>query len=133
MVDDVDILLQSPSGQNVILMSDVGGANGISNATLYVWDGAAALGTGANATGTYRPTNLVGTLGAEPDPFPAPGPGPVAQAAPALSMFTGNMNGAWRLFVVDDAGGDDGVLAGGYSIRFKYPTAGCTSCQEPLT
>jgi hypothetical protein len=42
-------------------------------------------------------------------------------------MFTGNMNGTWRLFVVDDAAGDDGTLAGGYTIRFKYATPGCVS------
>ncbi len=125
--DDVDILLQSPTGQNVILMSDVGGAGIVTNATYTFRDGAATMGTTANPTGTYSPTNRVGTLGVEPDNFPAPGPGAVAQTTPTLSMFTGDANGTWKLFVVDDAAGDNGTITGGYTIRFKYPTAGCTS------
>lgn len=130
--DDVDILLQSPTGQNVILMSDVGGSSAPSNVTYTFSDAGPAMGTAANPTGTYHPTNLVGTLGVEPDNWPAPGPGTVAQAAPALSMFTGDFNGTWKLFAVDDFAGDDGVLAGGYSIRFSYPTPGCTSAPRTV-
>jgi subtilisin-like proprotein convertase family protein len=125
--DDIDVVLQSPTGQNVILMSDVGGSAALNNVTYTFVDGAAAMGTAANPTGTYRPTNLVGTIGVEPDNFPAPGPGPVTQTAPALSTFTGDANGTWKLFIVDDAAGDVGTLAGGYSIRFRWATPGCTS------
>ncbi len=125
--DDIDILLQSPTGVNVILMSDVGGATAPANVTYTFSDAGPAMGTAANATGTYRPTNLVGTLGVEPDNWPAPGPGTVTQTAPALSSFTGNPNGTWKLFVVDDFAGDDGSISGGYNIRFKYATAGCVS------
>ncbi|MBK9532658.1 MAG: choice-of-anchor J domain-containing protein [Chitinophagaceae bacterium] len=125
--DDMDIVLQSPTGVNVILMSDVGGASAPNNVTYTFSDAGGAMGTAANPTGTYRPTNLVGTLGVEPDNFPAPGPGSVAQTTPALSMFTGDPNGTWKLFAVDDFAGDDGLLSGGYRINFKYATAGCTS------
>ncbi|MEZ5028322.1 MAG: hypothetical protein R2765_05990 [Ferruginibacter sp.] len=54
----MDVLLQSPSGQNVILMSDVGGFVSIPNAT-YTFDdaGPAMNATAANPTGTYHPTN----------------------------------------------------------------------------
>ncbi len=125
--DDIDIVLQSPTGVNTILMSDVGGASIITNATYTFQDGAAAMGTGANPTGTYRPTNLVGTLGVEPDNFPAPGPGSLPQPTPTLASFTGDMNGTWKLFAVDDFAGDNGALAGGYTIRFNVPVAPCTS------
>ncbi len=125
--DDIDIVLQSPTGVNTILMSDVGGASIITNATYTFQDGAAAMGTGANPTGTYRPTNLVGTLGVEPDNFPAPGPGSLPQPTPTLASFTGNMNGTWKLFAVDDFAGDDGSISGGYTIRFNVPVAPCTS------
>ncbi|MBK7305978.1 MAG: hypothetical protein IPI88_02400 [Chitinophagaceae bacterium] len=126
--DDVDILLQHPNGTtNVILMSDVGGASVTTNATYTFQDGSPAMGTGANPTGTYRPTNLVGTLGVEPDNFPAPGPGAVTQPTPTLASFTGDMNGTWKLFAVDDFAGDNGTLAGGYTIRFNVPVAPCTS------
>ncbi len=122
--DDVDILLQSPGGQNVVLLSDIGGIVAIPNATYTLTDGAPALNaTAANPTGTYRPTNNGAT-----DDFPAPGPGVITQANPTLATFTGNMNGVWRLFVLDDDGaGDQGNLAGGYAINFNVVSAACTS------
>lgn len=132
--NDVDVLLQSPTGVNVILMSDVGGAGAPTNVTYTFQDNGAAMNTGAaNPTGTYRPTNFADGLGA--DNWPAPGPGVFAQANPTLSLFpsTDNANGTWRLMVVDDAAGDQGQIAGGWSIRFKYPTPGCTSAPRTVT
>jgi len=123
--NDIDILLQSPTGQNVILMSDVGGTGAINNATYTFSDAGAAMNAGTpNATGTYRPTNPD-----VPDNWPAPGPGSISQAAPTLAMFgnTANPNGDWKLFVFDDVGGDQGTITGGWAINFTYPTAGCVS------
>lgn len=113
--DDVDIVLQSPTGVNVILMSDVGGSADAVNAT-YTFDDAAAatMADGAlNASGTYKPTNFV-----TPDNFVAPGPGSITQATPTLASFIGNPNGNWNLYVVDDLGGDLGSISGGFSITF---------------
>ena len=122
---DVDVLLQSPSGQNVILMSDVGGFVAIPNAT-YTFDdaGPAMNATAANPTGTYHPTNNGAT-----DNFPAPGPGSITQASPAIAMFgnTANVNGNWKLFVFDDIGGDQGNITGGFAINFDVNVAACTS------
>ena len=116
---DIDVAVVSPTATPLIIMSDVGGGNAIVNRN-YTFDDAAAAqmdGT-ANPSGTYRPSNL-GT----PDNFPAPGPGSLTQLNPALSSFTGDMNGNWRLFVVDDLGGDLGSIAG-WSIVFEtFPTA----------
>ncbi|MGG9961411.1 choice-of-anchor J domain-containing protein [Ferruginibacter sp. SUN106] len=130
--DDIDVLLQSPTGQNVILMSDVGGAAILNNVTYTFSDAAAgALSlTAGNATGTYLPTD-----GAPNDNWPAPGPGAFVGPNPALATFTGNFNGTWKLFVVDDTFGDQGSISGGYSINFKYATVGCVSnaTQVPVT
>lgn len=117
--DDVDIVLQSPTGVNVVLMSDVGGANALTGQNFTFDDAAAALMSdgGLNASGTYRPTNYGAT-----DTWVAPGPGALTQATPALAAFTGNANGNWRLFVVDDLGGDAGSIAG-WSITFEVGTA----------
>jgi subtilisin-like proprotein convertase family protein len=128
--EDVDILLQSPSGQNVILISDIaaGGTDYLNNT--YTLDDAGPTMIGAGTpppNGTYKPSNAVGQIGPEPDNFPAPGPGVVAQPNPTLSSFTGNMNGTWKLFVFDDAGGDAGTIAGGFSIGFNLGIAACTS------
>jgi hypothetical protein len=110
---DIDVVLQSPSGQNVILMSDVGDVNAI-NATYTFMDWTAYMNPfAANPTGTYSPTNN-GT----PDNFPAPGPGSISNFS-LLNTFTGNYNGTWKLFVVDDDGtGDQGIISGGYTINF---------------
>jgi subtilisin-like proprotein convertase family protein len=112
---DIDIVLQSPSGQNVILMSDVGGGNSITGLNYTFDDAATALmTTGFNSSGLYKGTNL----GTTADNFAAPGPGSLPTTTPtALSTFTGNLNGSWKLFVVDDAGGDVGSISG-FTITF---------------
>src|SRR5204863_8081406 len=122
---DIDIVLQSPTGLNVILLSDAAGANDLSNTTL-IFDDAAAATVPAAVTpipsGTYKPTN-VGT----PDTWPAPGPPTVNQATPTLTTFTGDMNGTWQLFVLDQVGGDVGNINGAYSIGFLLTAPPCTS------
>ena len=124
--DDVDIVLQSPSGTNVVLMSDVGGSSAMTNRD-YTWNDGAALtmGTTTTPSGTYKPTNFVGTLGVEPDNWVTPGPGVVAQPNPTLSLFgNGNQNGDWKLFIVDDAAPDAGNWAS-WSIIFTDPPQIC--------
>lgn len=117
--DDIDILLRSPNGTNVVLMSDAGGLNGVSNVN-YTFDDNASVAMsdgGLNLSGTYLPTNFV-----TPDTWVAPGPGSVTQANPTLASFTGDMNGVWNLYVVDDLGGDVGSITN-WSIVFEVPVA----------
>jgi subtilisin-like proprotein convertase family protein len=117
---DLDILLQSPNGTNVILMSDRGGGSSISNVTYTFIDGAPLLGTGFNPSGTYRPTNTAG-----PDNFPAPGPGSITQINPTLALFNTaalTPNGVWNLFVFDQFLGDQGSITS-WSITFDIPGA----------
>jgi subtilisin-like proprotein convertase family protein len=115
--DDLDILLQSPSGTNVVLMSDVGGGTDITGNTYTFATGSPAMAdAAANASGTYAPTNI----GASDDYPTAPGPGNgFSQASPSLGSFTGNPNGTWKLLIRDDANGDAGSIAG-WSITFSY-------------
>ncbi len=121
--DDIDVILQSPTGTNVTLMSDVGSFDILNNVTYTMDDAGAAMSIAVgNPTGTYHPTN-----NGAADTYPAPGPGAVNDASPALANFTGNMNGVWKLFVVDDTGGDTGAFAGGYDLTLVYPSIGCTS------
>ena len=116
--DDMDIVLVSPTGQAVILMSDAGGSPDEIGLD-YTFDDAAAATMADNAlnlSGTYKPTNFGAT-----DNFPAPGPGSLTQATPTLASFTGNPNGDWKLYIVDDASGDVGFI-GNWSITFNTPT-----------
>src|SRR5687767_13513916 len=119
--DDVDIVLQSPTGTNVIIMSDAGGAGILTNVN-YTFSDAAAIsladGSG-NPTGTYKPSNYDNA-----DNWTAPGPG-TAPSAVTLSTFgNGNQNGTWNLYILDDVGGDAGNWAS-WSIVFTDPPAVC--------
>jgi subtilisin-like proprotein convertase family protein len=121
--DDVDVLLQSPSGRSVILMSDVGGSNAVANINISFDDSAAnpLPDTGTLTTGTFRPTD---SEPGEVFPAPAPSGGPIGRT---LSSLNGtSANGTWRLFVVDDTGTNVGDISGGWNILVGT-TAGAIS------
>lgn len=127
--DDLDMLLVSPGGQKLLLMSDAGGSGDVNGITL-TFD-AAAASTLANSNqisaGTYRPTNY-----GSGDTFPSPAPG--TPYASALSTFNGsNPNGAWSLYVRDDASGDGGSLAQGWELTITTGTAQQASLDEVET
>jgi subtilisin-like proprotein convertase family protein len=118
IASDVDVLLVGPGNQSIVLMSDAKGNTGfpLNNATLTFDDSAAAQipATGAQGSGTFLPTNRDDASG--PDTFPAPAPAP-SSATTLAAAFNGTApNGTWRLFAVDDASGDTGSIAGGWSI-----------------
>ena len=120
--EDADLLLVGPQGQNLLLLSDVGGGNpGVSNLNLILDDNAAqSLPAGsAFASGTYKPTNYEG---AENLPSPAPS----SSGATTLAAFNGtDPNGTWSLYVVDDTAGDAGAINGGWCLNVT--TASMTS------
>ncbi len=111
---DLDILLVSPQGQGVVLMSDVGGGLDVNAVTLSFDDAAAEFlpASGQIIAGSFKPTNI----GAG-DPFKAPAPAGVFGSA--LAVFNGsNPNGDWLLYIMDDQGSDSGMLAGGWQLNF---------------
>lgn len=128
--DDIDILLVSPSGKAVPLMSDVGSSTDITNVNLTFDDAAAQFFTdsGTIVSGTFRPTNMAS------DSFPAGAPVPTA-ANPfggTLAFFNGsNPNGTWSLFVADDVGGDTGQISGGWCLNITT-AASSQTCQTAL-
>ena len=118
-VRDIDILLVSPGGQKVIVLSDVGPNSAESNITLTLSDSAASsLGTGTIVSGTYKPTNI-GTG----DTFAAPAPaGPYGTN---LATFNGqSANGLWSLYVVDDQSSRTGSIGGGWSLTITTAVTG---------
>src|SRR5207247_124341 len=115
--DDLDILLVGPGGQKVLLLSDVGGprVNAVNNTTLTLADDAAAAvpDEGPMVGGTYKPSQAE-----DGDIFAAPAPG--GPYAGTLSAFNGlSANGPWSLYVFDDTPGDQGSLAGGWSLTIE--------------
>ena len=128
--DDLDLLLVGPKGQNILIMSDVGGSVPVQDITLSLDDAFESNGEGdlpdeqgiapANTFNRFAPTNI-----GSGDTFPAPAPTP--STANKLAVFNGtDPNGTWKLFAVDDeahkveAGQtpvDVGELAGGWSLE----------------
>lgn len=106
--EDVDILLASPSGRGVVVLSDTGAATPVTGLTL-VFDDLAPSGAPTPLTsGLFRPTNGSG------DPFPVPAP-----TGGLLAEFNGgNPNGLWKLYVQDDLTDDAGSIAG-WALRIR--------------
>jgi len=107
--DDLDILLVSPDGQKLLLMSDAGGTGNITNVTFTFSD--AASGTLSNSgqlsSGTFRPSNYDTSV----DTFPSPAP--AAPFGSTFSIFDGALaNGVWSLYIRDDASFNSGSIAG---------------------
>ncbi|MFN5030621.1 MAG: beta strand repeat-containing protein [Flavobacteriia bacterium] len=113
--DDLDIMLISPTGQRIILMSDCGGDNSNTGNRNYTFvQGGIELKNGSQptASGNVSPTNFEGDA-AWPDGAPD---------ITTMNQFTGNPNGNWILRVRDDASGDTGCLDGGWSITIVATT-----------
>jgi uncharacterized repeat protein (TIGR01451 family) len=107
---DVNVLLQSPSGQELILMGHTGGPYSVTNLTLTFDDAATqSLPTTQLASGTYRPTDYPPA-----DFFPDL---PPVSGAEVLAIFNGSdANGYWSLYVYDDTEGNAGVITGGWAL-----------------
>jgi hypothetical protein len=104
--DDIRMALQSPSGTTVILMANVGGGIDIAaGSELRFQDGGPAMPDEAAITsGAYRPTAVLNSTLVAPAPT-----GPYASA---LAAFDGEpARGIWRLWAMDDLGGDTGQIA----------------------
>ncbi len=117
---DLDLMLVSPTGRNLVLMSDVGRGIDATGADLSFSDLAADSLPDSEriSTGTYRPTNLEGE-----DSWPSPAP--TDSGATSLATFNGDdPNGTWSLYVVDDETGDRGRIDGWcLSLGAGTPTA----------
>jgi subtilisin-like proprotein convertase family protein len=108
--DDIGLLLVSPTGQSVILMTDSGGdldhpASGIN----LTFDDAASRPAPDNTTlvsGTYLPSRGT-TVPNPPDcaaPARFPAPAPDSPYGSSLSVFNNtNPKGDWKLYVIDDS------------------------------
>jgi uncharacterized repeat protein (TIGR01451 family) len=107
---DVNVLLADPAGEELFLMSHVGGAYSVTNLTLTFEDSATqTLPAGQLSSGAFLPTAIT--------PFnPLPGI-PAASSVSSLAVFNGsNPNGNWSLYVFDDTQGNSGSINRGWSL-----------------
>lgn len=116
---DVSILLASPSGTNVVLLSRAGGALPVTNVRLTFDDAAAqpVSQAGQLTDGIYRPSDYKVS-----DSYQSPAPiGPYSKE---LSDLIGtDPEGTWSLYVQDDATPDVGTISGGWTLTLTT-TAG---------
>jgi subtilisin-like proprotein convertase family protein len=122
---DLSVLLVGPAGQKTILSSGAGSATGppAPNETFTLDDEATASLPCSDQPvppGSYKPTRAT-CFSTNPEAFGAPapaGPYPVS-----LSVFDGKpANGSWKLYVIDEASSDGGVIAGGWSLTITGPS-----------
>jgi uncharacterized delta-60 repeat protein len=108
---DIDALLESPSQQSALLMAHAGGGFGVHGVTLMFDDAASTyLPQTQIVSGTYRPTAFILSPAFSP---PAPA---TPYATNLSSLYDGNPNGAWSLFVIDDAAINAGAISNGWSL-----------------
>jgi len=111
---DVEAVLVSPAGEELVLMEHTGTFYSVTNLVLTFDDtDAAAQSLPLNSTlvsGTFLPTEYT--------PFDVlPGLAARPAAHTNLAVFNGsNPNGIWSLYVYDDTQGNDGVITSGWSL-----------------
>lgn len=106
---DVDMMLQGPTGETVMVMSDACSDTDIAANFNYLFDDEATVqlsdGAFTNCSpGSVKPSDF----GDPPENMPAPAPARPYGAS--MSVFDGQPGGAFRLWVNDDAGGDTGYI-----------------------
>ena len=114
---DLEILLVSPSGTNIMLMSHTGGTHGVTDATLIFKQSGFPLTTSEQIySGTYIPSNY-GNITNMPG-------APVGYYSTNMDNdLTGtNPNGVWRLYIYDDHSGTVGVgqLHDSWQLNFFF-------------
>jgi uncharacterized repeat protein (TIGR01451 family) len=110
---DINVVLVNPAGTNVLVMSHTGGGHAVTNINLTFDDAATATLPNQDpiAAGTYKPSSYQG-------PVALPGTAPSKYYQFALSAFDwSDPNGAWSLYVFDDTVGDNGIIAGGWTLN----------------
>jgi hypothetical protein len=111
--EDANVVLVSPAGTVLMLMSDVGGFYPAFNANLTFVTGRtnilptmASIGSGEYAPSDYNYPNYM----------PQPGPTNVPYGGKLESFNKQNPNGDWKLYVGDMRMFDDGFMFGGWSL-----------------
>ncbi|MGC8828891.1 MAG: M36 family metallopeptidase [Verrucomicrobiia bacterium] len=114
--DDIDVMLVSPTGQKIMLMSDAGGGSALVNRTIKFSSGSftpvpdeAPIDVVEYAPANYQPDEV----------FPAPAPSYGVALATFNPLIGINPNGLWQLFVIDDTATDSGAINGGWSLTIN--------------
>ena len=121
----INVVLVSPAGKQVLLMSHAGGAGSVNGVNLTFDDAASgnlpvASPTSQIISGTFKPTGYA--------PSPSPPSGLTGAFGSALSALkTDDPNGTWKVFVFDDAPLDSGSLGSWTLNLYSTPTVTATT------
>ena len=134
--EDTDLMVSSPAGTGVMLMSDAGGDNDVSsgpvNAADITFDQQAANqlpGDALLTSGTFRPVDddndVAEQIPGNVDPFDAPAPAP---GGADLNAFNGqNPNGTWNLWSLEDMNQGHNDIVGGWCVDIITTGGGGTT------
>lgn len=125
---DLDLLLVSPDGDSLVLLSDVSGNLATATDLVVADDGDSP--SRLEGPGAYQPTNL---NDGSSDAFPDPAPAPSNATTFADSVVGGSANGTWSLYIVDDATSDSGVLADGWCLELTSEIPTETTLDAPAS
>ena len=121
--EDLDILLVSPSGKKIMLMSDAGGSYPVRNATLVFHCNYDRYpfppqynAIPSNQTNNYSICNY----GQNETILPGAPQGPYDDELDNLSYSDANPNGIWKLYIYDDEIYNQGCVQGSWSLKFYY-------------
>jgi hypothetical protein len=111
---DVDMLVQAPSGERIVLMADVGGNTPVTGLVM-VFDDCAASSVPLNSLAqttrvAYRPTGA-GPVRSGPPLIGLPAPTGHSLGSFVSKPFATALNGVWSLYVRDDSGSDAGQIS----------------------
>lgn len=114
---DLAVLLVSPTDKRIMLMSHVGGTNGVSNSTIafhQYWTLPPSSGPiPSNAVLDYGPSNygsITNMSGAPAGPY----------STHLDDLMGDNPNGVWKLYIYDDHQGGLGSLSGLWHLDFSF-------------
>jgi subtilisin-like proprotein convertase family protein len=111
---DLDILLVSPTDKRIMLMSHVGGTNGVSYAILVFKQGLSlppSSGPIPSSQASYYGSSNFGSVTNMPG-------APVGPYSTDLGSLNGdNPNGVWKLYIYDDHQSKLGALSGSWQLK----------------
>jgi subtilisin-like proprotein convertase family protein len=108
--DDVDILLQGPTGEAAMVMSDACGSDDINTNFNWAFDDEAPVSF-ANTTSANCTANATKPVDFGDVPEDMPAPAPARPYGATMATFDGLAGGAFRLFINDDSNSDTGYIA----------------------
>ena len=124
---DVDMMLQGPTGETVMVMSDVCSGDDIANNRPFTFDDEAPMGLTADPASCAGPAVLARPSDRddvpENGPENMPAPAPPRPYGSTMSVFDGLPGGKFRLFVNDENAGDTGYIADWNVVMTTRPAA----------